>query len=190
MVELLTIQNFLDVATLADVLSQMRLAHGGPASVYGRETGGAVETIVRRVTRVSLAKETSECVLRKMMDRKREVEEYFGESLAECEEPQFLRYQEGDFFIPHQDGNTPLIRDESRLRIVSVVIFLSAPSSERTTGGYGGGSLLLHGTYPNYDQRVAVASDPGTLIAFRAQTTHEVTPVTFGERYTIVSWYR
>ncbi|MCA1578026.1 MAG: 2OG-Fe(II) oxygenase [Acidobacteria bacterium] len=30
----------------------------------------------------------------------------------------------------------------------------------------------------------------GTLIAFRAETTHEVTPVTHGERYSMVSWFR
>jgi SM-20-related protein len=31
---------------------------------------------------------------------------------------------------------------------------------------------------------------PGTLVAYRAETTHEVTPVTHGERFTIVSWFR
>jgi SM-20-related protein len=31
---------------------------------------------------------------------------------------------------------------------------------------------------------------PGTLVAFRADTTHEVVPVTYGERYTIVTWFR
>ena len=30
---------------------------------------------------------------------------------------------------------------------------------------------------------------PGTLVCFRAETTHEVLPVTHGERFTIVSWY-
>ena len=32
--------------------------------------------------------------------------------------------------------------------------------------------------------------EPGTLVAFRSETTHEVTPVTHGERYSIVSWFR
>ncbi|MER9409217.1 2OG-Fe(II) oxygenase [Mesorhizobium sp. M0589] len=31
---------------------------------------------------------------------------------------------------------------------------------------------------------------PGSLVAFRSETTHEVTPVTCNERFTIVSWYR
>lgn len=190
MVELLTIKDFLDVATREDILSEMRAAGSGPATVYGREAGGAVETLVRKVTRVNMPSETLEHVTRQLLDRKDEIESYFGETVSECEEPQFLRYQEGDFFIPHQDGNTPLIFDESRLRKVSIVIFLSEQSMEETAGAYSGGSLLLHGTYPNHDLRVPVTNDPGTLVAFRAQTTHEVTPVTYGDRYTIVSWYR
>ena len=32
--------------------------------------------------------------------------------------------------------------------------------------------------------------EPGTLVAFRSETTHEVTPVTHGERFSIASWYR
>jgi SM-20-related protein len=189
-VELLTIKNFLGAAALEDILSQMRTARSGPATVYGREADGAVETLVRKVTRVNMPAETLEHVTRQLLDRKGEIESYFGEGLGECEEPQFLRYQEGDFFIPHQDGNTPLILDESRLRKVSIVIFLSAQAQEQTGGAYSGGSLVLHGTYPNYEVRFPVTNDPGTLVAFRAQTTHEVTPVTYGERYTIVSWYR
>jgi predicted 2-oxoglutarate/Fe(II)-dependent dioxygenase YbiX len=48
---------------------------------------------------------------------------------------------------------------------------------------------VFHGPYPDYDLRVPLAPSPGTLVAFRAETTHEVTPVTHGERVTIVSWY-
>lgn len=190
MVELLTIKDFLDAAIREDILSKMRAARSSPATVYGREANGAVDTLVRRVTRVNVPRETLAHVTRQLLDRKGEIESYFGEGVSECEEPQFLRYQEGDFFIPHQDGNTPLILDESRLRKVSIVIFLSEQATEQTAGAYSGGSLVLHGAYPDYDVRVPVTNDPGTLVAFRAQTTHEVTPVTYGERYSIVSWYR
>ena len=37
--------------------------------------------------------------------------------------------------------------------------------------------------------RVSLTPEPGTLVCFRAETTHEVLPVTHGERFTIVSWY-
>jgi len=76
MVELLTIKDFLDAATRKDILSQMRAASGGPATVYGREASGAVETLVRKVTRVKMPTETLEHVTRQLLDRKREIESY------------------------------------------------------------------------------------------------------------------
>ena len=111
-------------------------------------------------------------------------------TLKECEEPQFLRYEPGDFFVAHQDGNTPLIHDDSRFRKVSVVLFLSRASDEPSPETYGGGELVMHGPYSGPILREKVNAVPGTLVAFRAETTHEVTPVTHGERFTVVSWFR
>jgi predicted 2-oxoglutarate/Fe(II)-dependent dioxygenase YbiX len=37
---------------------------------------------------------------------------------------------------------------------------------------------------------VAAQAAPGSLVAFRAETTHEVTTVTHGVRYTIATWFR
>jgi SM-20-related protein len=124
------------------------------------------------------------------MNRKTEIEAHFDVALSSCEAPQFLRYETGDFFVPHQDGNTPLVHDHSRFRRISVVIFLSTPSAEPMRETYGGGSLVFHGSYATPSPTVSVNPEPGTLIAFRSETTHEVTPVTHGERYTIVSWFR
>jgi SM-20-related protein len=124
------------------------------------------------------------------MAQKGALERHFAVALAGCEEPQFLRYHEGDFFVPHQDGNTPLIHDDSRFRKISAVLFLSASSTAPAPDTYGGGELVLHGPYSGPTLRVPVNAPPGTLVTFRAETTHEVTPVTHGERFTIVSWYR
>src|SRR5687767_1637114 len=110
-------------------------------------------------------------------------------NLTEFEAPQFLRYETGDFFVPHQDGNTPMIYDESRFRKISVVIFLSTPSDEPEPETYGGGSLVFHGPFTT-NERLPLNPAPGTLVAFRSETTHEVTQVTHGERYTIVTWFR
>lgn len=189
--DLLVIKDFLDAATREEIFASMRMAGGGPATVYGRQADqGAVESRVRQVTRVNVSQETRERVMRLLLDGMGAVGEHFGISVSECEEPQFLRYRTGDFFVAHQDGNTPLIFDQSRLRRISVVIFLSPQSEVPAPGAYGGGSLVLHGPYPDIDVRVPVAADPGALVAFRSETTHEVTPLTHGERYTIVSWYR
>jgi SM-20-related protein len=113
------------------------------------------------------------------------LENHFGVELNELEEPQFLHYRPGDFFVAHQDGNTPLIRDETLARKGSVIIFLNDQGE-----GYEGGSLVMHGKYPDWEYRQDATAAAGTLIAFRSETTHEVLPVTRGERFTIVSWLR
>jgi SM-20-related protein len=145
---------------------------------------------VRRTTRIACPAEVSERIRARLISRKAELETHFALSLSDCEAPQFLRYETGDFFVPHQDGNTPLVHDHSRFRRISVVLFLSAPSAEPIEGTYGGGALVLHGSYASPTAPVSVNPEPGTLVAFRSETTHEVRPVTHGERYTIVSWFR
>lgn len=190
MIDILTIDDFLEAKTVAELLTQMRADPGAAASVYGKEVNGMVEVSVRKATRVSVSAETRQRVVNLLTARITEIANHFGETVSECEEPQFLRYHPGDYFIPHQDGNTPLIRDDSRLRKISLVIFLSRHSQQLESDAYSGGSLVLHGSYPDYDVRQPVANKPGSLVAFRAQTTHEVTPVSSGERFTIVSWYR
>ena len=114
--------------------------------------------------------------------------EHFGVRLSECEEPQFLRYRKGDFFVAHQDGNTGLLRLDTERRLVSTVIFLSREAETPEPGVYCGGSLVFTNHRGKYE-KFHLRADPGTLIAFRSETTHEVTPVTHGERHSIVSWY-
>lgn len=181
MFDLLRRHEFFDSATRTQILTHMRNAAMAPATVYG-SGATAVQPRVRNVKRIEVAAELRELVTNRLRDGKPEIEKHFDVTLGECEEPQFLRYESGDFFVAHQDGNTPMVLDDSRHRRISVVIFLN--------GGYGGGELTLHGKYPDYDARHAIEGAPGMLVAFRSETTHEVTPVTHGERYTIVSWYR
>jgi SM-20-related protein len=190
MIDLMEINDFLEAAACRELRAELRQLGGGPATLLGRSAATAVEPRVRRATRAAVPPAMRERVMQRLMQRKAVIEQHFGVALRECEEPQFLRYEAGDFFVAHQDGNTPLVFDESRFRKVSVVIFLSAQSAHAVPETYGGGLLVFHGPYPGPPLRVPVAPAPGTLVAFRAETTHEVTPVTRGERYTIVSWYR
>jgi predicted 2-oxoglutarate/Fe(II)-dependent dioxygenase YbiX len=58
--------------------------------------------------------------------------------------------------------------------------------------GYNGGKLILYGLIPTPDWEhygFPVTAETGLLIAFRSDIFHEVTPVTAGERFTIVSWF-
>ncbi len=133
----------------------------------------------RRATRIAVSENARTAIVGLLEGLKPRIEAHFNRALDGFEAPQFLRYGPGDYFVAHQDGNTPLVHDESRFRKVSVVIFVSAPDA------YSGGSLVLHAEPP-----VTLAPAPGTLVAFPSETTHEVLPITRGERLSIVSWYR
>ena len=180
MVDSLVIEAF-DVIACEEIVSELRTAQGAAASVYGKSAAGAVDPAVRKATRLAAPDDTRNRVIARIDELKPAIEQYFNVALHEIEEPQFLRYLTGDYFVAHQDGNTPLLRDDSRFRKISVIVFLSDPSA------YDGGSLLVHGPYP---EKTAVAAVQGTLFAFPSETTHEVSPLVRGERYTIVSWYR
>ncbi len=182
MFDVLTVNEFLDARMREDLLAHLRDSATQPATVYGTGSGAAVHPRVRSVRQIEVAAEWRDRVVRLLRERAPELELHFDVALGECEEPQFLRYEAGDFFVAHQDGNTALLAGDSQHRRISVVIFLN--------DDYEGGALTFHGAYPDYEIRQAVPAERGSLVVFRSETTHEVTPVTHGERFTIVSWYR
>jgi len=189
--DLLVVKHFLEPITCKQIMTEMTDAHGDAATVYGVAASGAVDQTVRRTLRLLPSIETVALVTRRLFEFKTTVEKHFGVALSECEDPQFLRYREGDFFVAHQDGNTGMLRLDSELRLVSTVIFLSDESDSPRPGAHCGGSLLFSDWRPGANaQKFRVIGEAGTLVAFRAETTHEVTPITHGERYSIVSWYR
>ena len=190
MIDFVEIGDFLDGPACAALRAELRQADGGPATVLSQAPGGTSRPQIRRTTRLAPPVATRERVTRLLLQRAAELARHFGRELAECEEPQFLRYREGDFFVAHQDGNTPGIHDQSRFRKISAVIFLSVQAQEPAPDCYGGGALVLHGPYSGPTLRVPLAPAPGTLVCFPAETTHEVMPVTHGERFTIASWFR
>ncbi|HZG43567.1 MAG TPA: 2OG-Fe(II) oxygenase [Longimicrobium sp.] len=191
MIDLLEIPGFVLDDERDELLAELRAVPGAAATVLNEDMAGRVQQNVRKTTRLPVSPETRDRVKEWLMEAKEVLEARFGVALGECEDPQFLRYEEGDFFVPHQDGNTPLVHDASRFRRVSTVIFLNERCDEPREGAYGGGPLVLHGDYrTDPGRRVEAPADPGTLVAFRSETTHEVTPVTHGVRYTIACFFR
>lgn len=187
----LFVRGFFDAKTCEEIIAEMRLAETGPAAIHGGSK--SIDERVRKAARALPSPETVGLVRRRLLECKPQIEAHFQISLSACEEPQFLRYQVGDFFVAHQDGNTPLLKfDLDRVRIISVVIFLSQQSAAAGEGNYSGGSLVFSGRLvdPSYRETREVPGETGTLIAFRSETTHEVTPVTQGERHSIACWFR
>jgi SM-20-related protein len=189
MIDYLLTRDFLDAGALAAIRDELGRAGGTPATVLSDAPAGVVRHEVRRTTRVAVPERTRERVTRLFRDHRPALEAHFGIPLGEHEEPQCLRYEQGDYFVAHQDGNTPLVYDRSRFRRVSLVLFLSTHAGEPAPETYGGGALVFHGAGSESEVRVPVNPPAGSVIAFRSETTHEVTPVTHGERYTIVTWF-
>ncbi len=187
-------RDFLGARECAALIEEVRAASGGPATIYRPGAQSPVDERLRRTTRHMLSEETTERVRQMLLRRTDEVAAHFRIKLHDCEAPQFLRYSEGDFFVAHQDGNTEQLQyDHLRVRRVSVVVFLNGQSEGPGPGSFGGGSLVFYEPHVDPERKelgLPVAAEPGLLVAFRAETTHEVRPVTHGERFSIVCWYR
>jgi predicted 2-oxoglutarate/Fe(II)-dependent dioxygenase YbiX len=115
------------------------------------------------------------------------LEEHFDLSLSSYEGLQLLRYEPGQFFVPHADvGDDP----RTAARQVSISILLTDQSD--APGGYAGGGLRFYGSLPNHPNMplvVPCVPAAGTLVAFHPDLVHEVAPITAGERLSIVTWF-
>jgi SM-20-related protein len=176
------VPGFLTRPTCAELVQELAASSAGEARVHGRVAGGAVEPATRSTMRVEPSPSLSERLAEMLQGLLAPLSAQFDIPLTTFEAPQVLRYRPGDFFVAHQDGNTGLMQGErEQRRNVSVVLFLNED--------YGGGELVFtewHPARPN--GRFTVPAGVGTLVAFPSETTHEVTPVTHGHRYTVVSW--
>ena len=87
---------------------------------------------------------------------------------------QFTHYKEPDGkYKKHVDRGLNI-----QIRKLSLSIQLSDPNS------YKGGDLILH----YQDTPIILPKEQGKLLMFPSYTMHEVTPVTKGERYSLVAW--
>lgn len=185
--DLHVIKNFLDPDTSRRLVREMRSAPLSAALTYGRGDA-TVDELVRRVSRVGVSQNSFAYVTQRLEQQRAAVARHFSVKLTNLEEPQFLCYRVGDFFVAHQDGNTGLVNlDTDRTRRVSVSIFLNTESATPEPDTYGGGALVFSDWRSG--QRQEVHGETGMLVAFRSEVTHEVTPVTHGDRFAIVSWY-
>ena len=184
--DLFVVPQFFDLRLCETILAELKKLEGRAATIYGRTNTGSVDERTRKTFRLKPAEETVKLVVARLWECKEAVEKHFAVTLKECEEPQFLHYREGDFFVAHQDGNTGLLKLDTEQRLISTVILLSRESEQPEARAYCGGSLV----FSDLNGRFHFPAEPGALVAFRSETTHEVTPVTHGERFSIASWYR
>ena len=180
---------FFDSALCVRLRTEFCAARRQPATTY--EDKNHPDVLNRSVRSTSLLKVAAES--RSLVDARLEalrpaLQGHFGVPLRGWEKVSFLSYAEGDHFQAHRDANpNPEAPDHLQVRRVSIVLFLNREGAD-----YGGGILTFYGLLP--DPRWATYGFPlggeeGLLVAFRADVVHEVTPVTRGERFTLVTWF-
>ena len=185
--------DFFDDATRVRIRGEMWAADSEKGLIFRGRLEAEVLDETRRKVLVSthLEKDIKARVKDQILALKPSLEEHFGISLQDMEKPVFLRYGEAAFYKPHTDTN-PDDPPERLRRRISVVIFLNEAAKEPAENCYGGGSLTFYGLLdgPEWEKCVLpLEAEPGLLIAFRSEMLHEVQPVTFGERFTIVTWF-
>jgi SM-20-related protein len=187
-------RNFLDLHTCASLMSEAQHAPETTAPVYIEGSSELVHETVRRTTSFHPEDAWFSSIHVRLQQQKPFLEEYFSQHLSDCERPQFLHYREGDFFVRHQDGNTEQLEfDHLKIRRISIVVFLNGYSDKPKADTFAGGQLNFYDKDHESGAEPLVFSltgEPGLLVAFAADTIHEVRPVVRGERFTIISWFR
>lgn len=102
---------------------------------------------------------------------------FFNFDLTMIETLQFTYYSSNEkgCYKGHTD---PLCWNNPHNRKLSLIIQLSDPNE------YEGGELKL---YTSHDP-ITIKKEKGLVVTFPSYTLHEVTPVTKGERYSLVAW--
>ena len=183
------VEEFFDHRTCRNLIDEIRRSETSAALTFVKHDSGYVDESTRKVKRAVLNLETTRWVTTRLHEHLPRLCEHFEVRLSAIEEPQFLWYGPGDFFVAHQDGNTKLIQLESdRLRRTSLTIFLNPQSDDDDEESYSGGSLVF--TDRLTGDVCEIRGETGKLVAFRPELTHEVKPIQRGNRFTVVTWCR
>ena len=182
--------SFQDLKFLTDHVQQAQMTDSLVSNFEGEEEDDTVEWVVNKKIR-----DTQEVHLPSPISEKLSsiddasirafINPFYKVEVRDREPSQLLHYGVGGHYIPHVDAET-LYKDDIGLDIwektldrdLSVVYFLN--------DNFAGGELV----FPNLD--LIIKPEAGTLVCFPSDHNyiHGVNPVTFGHRYTIVTWMR
>jgi predicted 2-oxoglutarate/Fe(II)-dependent dioxygenase YbiX len=187
-------RGFLDAESCRRIRLEMSSAARTRAMV--RPAGQAIRVVdetMRKTDVAEVSAATAALIESRLLAMQPALETHFQVQLSGCQGPQFYVYEEGDFFIPHQDRSTdPLAPDDVKSRQVSVSIFLNDTIGGLDHPPYRGGAMVFYGTKGDHGGTtfgIPLESEAGMFIAFRSDWMHEVQPITNGRRYSIVAWY-
>jgi SM-20-related protein len=190
---LFVVREFLDAETCVRLRSEARSAPSTLATVQEQGARYSVDESVRSTRRAEVSASSTASVEARLLALQPKLESHFGLPLGGRQPVQFLVYKVGDFYRPHRDNNREADAAEfARQRRISVVVFLNGQAEAPAPGCYGGGALRFYGLMRDGRGKTLgfpLTGEPGLLVAFPSEQVHEVAPVTWGERFTVVTWY-
>jgi predicted 2-oxoglutarate/Fe(II)-dependent dioxygenase YbiX len=189
---LFVVSEFLDLATCGRLRSEILEAASRKGKILAKTREFEVDDSIRRVLCSDVPKSTEILVEARLAQLKPQLEEHFQTSLTGCDGPYFFRYGPEDFYKPHRDV-VPDSPAEVENRRVSVIVFLNAQGEDSSAEDcYGGGALTFYGLIQGAQWEncgFPLEATPGLLVAFRPGILHEVSPVAYGQRFTIAAWF-
>jgi|SRR4051794_13711594 len=187
---LFVIERFFDREFCRTVCAEIRSAATAPGTVE-RQGNYMVDETTLKAQRADVSSETYVHIGQSLANLRLKLADHFALELIRCESPAFAVYRPGDFVSPHTDvATSPNSPEHLRARKVAVVLFLNGESEEPSPDSYGSGTLTFYGLIdeaPWQSMGFPVVGQAGLLIGFPARIVHSVTPVTHGERYTVVT---
>jgi predicted 2-oxoglutarate/Fe(II)-dependent dioxygenase YbiX len=179
-------ENFLPETLCAEICSQMEKAVKTEDGLWSDNKSIEYKNSKHRQSHTCHIPEAARIPIeKKVLAAKVKIEKVFDEEYsAVLERPKFLRYSVVSFFAPHTDNQLN--------RKINISIYLNSQTTNGNSGDYSGGVLNLYNLIESkgWEGRgVPIPGKAGMLIAYPARILHEVTPVTEGFRYAIVSRY-
>jgi SM-20-related protein len=183
---------FLDAETCARLRAAANEAEKIPGTVGIEDAAYDVDVRTRRTDIADVSDETIELIAGPMDAITPGIAQHYSVQVEGRQPLQFLIYKEGDFFGAHTDRTeSGKGASFSKRRLVSVVVFLNDQAEEPSPLTYGGGTLTFYGLLGGEKGEkvgLPLVGEEGLLVAFKSNITHAVTPVTRGERFTVVTW--
>jgi predicted 2-oxoglutarate/Fe(II)-dependent dioxygenase YbiX len=177
-------EHAMDDATCRRIQAAMDVGVREPTEVI--EDDMALADDVRRASHIEVPPVIFELIDAHLDAQRQAIATFFEWPLEGRGGVNLLRYETGGFYRPHIDrADLPAWPPASR-RAVTIILFLESSLDVDPAGGFSGGLLRL---FPDDDQPIEIMPRRGMLVAFPAETPHEVTPVIDGHRDTIVDWF-
>ena len=174
----------MDDATCRRVQAAMDVGIREPSEVIEDEM--ALVEDVRRASHIEVPQAIFELIDVHLDDQRDAIATFFEWPLQGREGVNLLRYEAGGFYKPHVDRADLPAWPPAAQRAFTVILFLDSAREAEPSGGFSGGVLRL---LPDGAASIDIVPRRGLLVAFPADTIHEVLLVTDGHRDTVVDWF-